>query len=134
MFVNLQENEKLNYTENLKSAQRQTLVVVSIPGLSEWAQDIEHKQNYLKHLEHQPNSSQRLNVTKLKRSYDDTEEDPNAMEVVEKETVKELKTSDAKSEPENFISREHLLNFPLPDVVSKSCLVKVAILMVFEFN
>lgn len=109
----------------MKSAQRQTLVVVSIPGLNQWAQDIEHKQNYLKHLEQQPNSSQRLSVTK--RSYDDTQEDPNAMDVVETETVKELKTSDVKSEPANTISREHLLNFPLPDVVSKSCLVKVSI-------
>ncbi|XP_068618348.1 mini-chromosome maintenance complex-binding protein [Battus philenor] len=122
------ENEKINYTENLKSAQRQAMVVVSLPGLSEWAQAIEDNENRLNHLDQQPNTSKRLNSTniKLKRSYDETEEDPDAMEVVDSVNGnKELRTEDiANSEP-NVVSREHLLNFPLPDVPSKSCIVKI---------
>lgn len=120
----LQENEKINYTENLQSAQRQTMVVVSIPGLNAWAQKIEDAQNQLDLAE--PNSSKRLtSATKLKRSYDDTEEDD--MEVEQVETSKEQKTKEIENGTVNVVSREHLLNFPLPDVSSKSCIVKVCI-------
>ncbi|KAJ0178498.1 hypothetical protein K1T71_006321 [Dendrolimus kikuchii] len=122
------ENEKINYTENLKSAQRQTMVVVSLPGLNEWAQQLEDRKNHLKHLEQQPNTSKRLsNSTKLKRSYDEADEDSDAMEVVDNETVtsKEPKTIESVNNTTNVVSREHLLNFPLPDVPSKSCIVKI---------
>ncbi|KAF9411081.1 hypothetical protein HW555_010029 [Spodoptera exigua] len=122
------ENEKINYTENLRSSQRQTMVVVSMPGLNDWAQQLEDKQNHLKHLEQQPNTSKRLSNsgTKLKRSHDETEEDSDAMEVVD-ETVtnKEPKTSDTVNNTGSVLSREHLLNFPLPDMPSKSCIVKI---------
>ncbi|KAI5644168.1 mini-chromosome maintenance replisome factor domain-containing protein [Phthorimaea operculella] len=122
------ENEKINYAQNLKSAQRQTMVVVSLPGLSDWAQEVETKQNHLKHLEEQPNTSKRLHdSTKLKRSYDETEEDADAMEVVDEVTnsSKERKTTETENTATNAVSREHLLNFPLPDVPSKSCIVKI---------
>ncbi|KAL0872192.1 hypothetical protein ABMA27_004598 [Loxostege sticticalis] len=128
--ANVLENEKINYTENLKSAQRQTMVVVSMPGLNDWAQQLEDRQNHLKHLEQQPNTSKRLSQsvsTKLKRSYDETDEDPDAMEVVVPEVApsKERKTSESTNNTANVVSREHLLNFPLPDVPSKSCIVKI---------
>ncbi|KAJ2944134.1 hypothetical protein O0L34_g18103 [Tuta absoluta] len=122
------EHEKINYAHNLKSAQRQTMVVVSLPGLSEWAQEVENKQNHLKHLEEQPNTTKRLqDSTKLKRSYDETEEDPDAMEVVDEATnsTKERKTNETENTATHVVSREHLLNFPLPDVPSKSCIVKI---------
>lgn len=71
--LKFQANEKINYTENLKSSQRQPLVVVSIPGLSIWAQTIEDQKNCLKHLEQQPNTTKRLseNGVKLKRSFNE---------------------------------------------------------------
>ncbi|XP_073947563.1 mini-chromosome maintenance complex-binding protein isoform X2 [Choristoneura fumiferana] len=120
--ANILENEKINYTENLQSAQRQTMVVVSIPGLNAWAQKIEDTQNHLDLTE--PNSSKRLtSATKLKRCYDDTEEDD--MEVEQDETCKEQKTKETENRTANVVSREHLLNFPLPDVASKSCIVKI---------
>ncbi|XP_059050680.1 mini-chromosome maintenance complex-binding protein isoform X1 [Achroia grisella] len=124
--ANVTENEKINYTENFKGAQRQTMVVVSMPGLSDWAQNVEEKQNILKHLEQQPNSSKRLqSCTKLKRSYDEAEDDTNAMEVGETEPSKEMKTSETVNHTSSVLSREHLLNFPLPDMPSKSCIVKL---------
>ncbi|CAH0398600.1 unnamed protein product [Chilo suppressalis] len=127
--ANVFENEKINYAHNLKSAQRQTVVVVSIPGLNDWAHQVEDKQNHLKRLEQQPNTSRRLNTpssTKLKRSYDETDEDPDAMDVVVTESCsKERKICENPSNPSNLVSREHLLNFPLPDVSSKSCIVKI---------
>ncbi|XP_059050681.1 mini-chromosome maintenance complex-binding protein isoform X2 [Achroia grisella] len=117
--ANVTENEKINYTENFKGAQRQTMVVVSMPGLSDWAQNVEEKQNILKHLEQQPNSSKRLqSCTKLKRSYDEAEDDTNAMEVGETEPSKEMKTSETVNHTSSVLSREHLLNFPLPDMPS----------------
>ncbi|KAL4706219.1 hypothetical protein ACJJTC_018403 [Scirpophaga incertulas] len=127
--ANIMENEKINYTENLKSAQRQTIVVVSIPGLNDWAQQLEDEKNHLGHLEQQPNTSKRLSSssTKLKRSYDETDEDLDAMDVVEAETVhnKEPRIAETINNTSNIVSREHLLNFPLPDVQSKSCIVKI---------
>ncbi|CAK1586470.1 unnamed protein product [Parnassius mnemosyne] len=123
------ENEKINYTENLKSAQRQAMVVVSLPGLSDWAQQIEEDQNYLKHLDQQPNSSKRLSSnanTKLKRSYDETENDSEVMDIADADHLnKEQRTAEVMDNGKNVVSREHLLNFPLPDVPSKSCIVKV---------
>lgn len=54
-----------------------------MPGLNEWAQNIEDEQNHLQHLDQQPNSSKRLNLStgQLKRSYDDSDEDPDAMDM-----------------------------------------------------
>lgn len=102
------------------------MVVVSMPGLSDWAQQVEDKQNYLKHLEQQPNSSKRLNQdTKLKRSYEEAEVESDSMEVVEEVGNKERKVTEKSDAPANVVSREHLLNFPLPDTPSKSCIVKV---------
>ncbi|XP_023938645.1 mini-chromosome maintenance complex-binding protein [Bicyclus anynana] len=121
------ENEKINYTENLKSAQRQTIVVVSMPGLNEWAQTIEDEQNHLEHLHHQPNTSKRSNLnTKLKRSHDDSDDDQSAMDVEnEGGANKERRTAEVVKNTTMVVSREHLLNFPLPDVASKSCIVKI---------
>lgn len=102
------------------------MVVISIPGLSNWAQDLEDKKNHLKHLEEQPNSSKRLiGSSKLKRSYEEADDDDaDAMEI-ECDGNKEPKTVETASAAANVVSREHLLNFPLPDVQSKSCIVKV---------
>ncbi|XP_063382766.1 mini-chromosome maintenance complex-binding protein [Cydia fagiglandana] len=122
--ANILENEKINYANNLQSGQRQTMVVVSMPGLNEWAQQLEDSQNHLNHLKQQPNTSKRLtSATKLKRSYDETEDD--AMEVEQEVTHKEPRTREAEAVAANVVSREHLLNFPLPDVASQSCIVKV---------
>ncbi|CAG9793682.1 unnamed protein product [Diatraea saccharalis] len=127
--ANILENEKINYSQNLKSAQRQTIVVVSIPGLNDWAQQLEDKQNHLRRLEQQPNTSSRLNPvssTKLKRNYHETNEDTDSMDVVDTETCsKERKTCENTDNTSNGVSREHLLNFPLPDVSSKSCIIKI---------
>ncbi|XP_061715583.1 mini-chromosome maintenance complex-binding protein [Cydia pomonella] len=122
--ANILENEKINYANNLQSGQRQTMVVVSMPGLNEWAQQLEDSRNHLSHLKQQPNTSKRLSSsTKLKRSYDETEDD--AMEVEQEVTNKEPRTKEAEGAGANVVSREHLLNFPLPDVASQSCIVKV---------
>ncbi|XP_050351974.1 mini-chromosome maintenance complex-binding protein [Nymphalis io] len=125
--ANIMENEKVNYTENLKSAQRQTIVVVSMPGFNDWAQKLEDEQNHLKHLEQQPNTSKRLNsnYSKLKRSYDESDDDPDAMDVQVDLVNKERRTKEEVDDSSNVVSREHLLNFPLPDVASKSCIIKV---------
>ncbi|XP_032520628.2 mini-chromosome maintenance complex-binding protein [Danaus plexippus] len=123
--AHIQENERINYTENLKSGQRQTMVIISLPGYNEWAQKLEDEQNHLKHLEDQPNTSRRLEPTKLKRTYDETEESSEVMEVENEGSSKERRTKEDLSEPSNVVSREHLLNFPLPDVASKSCIVKI---------
>ncbi|XP_063363784.1 mini-chromosome maintenance complex-binding protein [Cydia amplana] len=122
--ANILENEKINYANNLQSGQRQTMVVVSMPGLNEWAQQLEDSRNHLNHLKQQPNTSKRLtSSTKLKRSYDETEDD--AMEVEQEVTHKEPRIKEAEAVAANVVSREHLLNFPLPDVPSQSCIVKV---------
>lgn len=105
------------------------MVVISLPGYNEWAQNIEEKENHLKHLEQQPNTSKRLNheSMKLKRSYEETEEDSDAMEVVDEiATNKEPKKTETQNNAATIVSREHLLNFPLPDMPSKSCIVKVS--------
>lgn len=123
----------MNNVQNFKGAQRQTMVVTSLPGLSEWAQTLEDKDNCLKHLHTQPNTSKRLNQhTKLKRTYEETEEDAEAMDVVENEVgSKEQKTDENVNSAINAVSREHLLNFPLPDVPSKSCIAKVTLNVIF---
>lgn len=105
------------------------MVVISIPGLNEWAQQIEDKKNHLTYLEDQPNTSKRLtNDLKLKRSYDEADEDADAMEVENDGGNKEQRTGQTVNAAANVVSREHLLNFPLPDVQSKSCIVKVSTL------
>lgn len=106
------------------------MVIISLPGYNEWAQKLEDEQNHLKHLEDQPNTSRRLEPTKLKRTYDETEESSEVMEVENEGSSKERRTKEDLSEPSNVVSREHLLNFPLPDVASKSCIVKVRVYFV----
>lgn len=97
-----------------------------MPGFNSWAQKIEDDKNHLKHLDQHPNTSKRLNLnsTKLKRSYDESE-DPDTMEVENDNTNKEPRTEEQVNESSNVVSREHLLNFPLPEVASMSCIMKV---------
>lgn len=102
------------------------MVVVSLPGLNKWAQNIENDKNNLQHLNDQPNTTKRLNTTHFKRSYEDCDEEIDAMDVVESDrSKKEAKVAEKIIEPSNVVSREHLLNFPLPDVAGKSCIIKV---------
>ncbi|XP_041987429.1 mini-chromosome maintenance complex-binding protein [Aricia agestis] len=121
------EHEKILHSDEMKCSQRQKIVVVSIPGLNEWAQKLEDEQNRLTHLDQHPNSTKRLtSSTQIKRSYEETEDDPEAMDTAENEINKrERKTDEPASAPGTVVSREHLLNFPLPDVASKSCIVKL---------
>lgn len=98
-----------------------------MPGFNNWAQKIEDDINHLKHLEQHPNTSKRLNLnsTKLKRSYEESEEDAQGMDIESDAGNKERRTAEVLNESSNVVSREHLLNFPLPDVASMSCIMKV---------
>lgn len=123
----------------MESGQRHPFIVISIPGFNDWAQHLEDKQNHLKHLEQQPNSSKRLSLDsglKLKRSYDECNDDEEAMEVVENAEVKKEARKSENNETidntTNIVSKEHLLNFPLPNVESKSCLVMVSICCIYK--
>lgn len=118
----MQENEELlfNSPEN-NHAERRPIFLVSIPGLNDWAVDIE-KENFPTEIkvENLPSNGQ-------KRSHDETESDQ--MEVdLEAGSTKKLNQSGEEpksSTNASSLSCEYLLNSPIVDRPSNACLVKL---------
>lgn len=101
--------------------ERRAMFMVSVPGLNEWAVDVEKRFNGV--------ASTLAEVTSVsngtKRSLSQNNE---AMDTDEKSQIppKKLSSDDAKNEGSESkgLSREYLLNSPIIDRPSKACMVK----------
>lgn len=105
-------------SQNNISAERQTYIVISIPGLNDWAKETKTVTN------------SNINVNRNasgKRSIEETE--CESMDCTEPMQKKEKTSTNENSESSNctVLSKEHYFNFPIPIKDGKSCIVKVVL-------
>ncbi|KZC13690.1 Mini-chromosome maintenance complex-binding protein, partial [Dufourea novaeangliae] len=115
--------EILEDSERSRSSERHTCIVISTPGLNDWA-----KEKYEQPLRMSGNGS-----SSCKRSLDEYAcEDMDCSELVRKKekvlpctSGKETDTMECGAERQNIFSKDYLLNFPIPMEDGKACIVKV---------
>ncbi|KAF5269933.1 hypothetical protein FQR65_LT05732 [Abscondita terminalis] len=97
--------------------ERHTMVVITTPGLNEWVYNIEKDKNKIQ-------TFKTVEIAPRKRSLDAEEE-------METEPIERMSSDNKKQctiKPQTntkTVSREHLLNVPLPDPQAKACHVKL---------
>lgn len=134
-------NEKVNYecSANVQ-AERRSLFLVTIPGYNKWAENIENELiGFSEKTGHRANSSSmhsaQLSSTNGESTLKRTLSDDDAMDVqtsddnmLPNKRLNVKLSSDADTNgsiPTAVLSREFLLNSPIPERPSRACLVKV---------
>ncbi|KAL2747596.1 mini-chromosome maintenance complex-binding protein isoform X2 [Vespula maculifrons] len=108
------------------SSERQTCIVISIPGLNNWAK---HEDTNINNL----NRDVINNYNTNKRSLENNEvEEMDCLEPTRKkekllmdETNGTLNNAKINKENNGILSKEHILNFPIPIDNGKACIVKI---------
>lgn len=119
--TDLSDNEIINFeSKNNITCERQTLVMITYPGLNEWVLNIETEHHKI--VSSNPNQSETVLNESLKRPIDEEMEVVNTEDTTEN---KRLRNNDNKKESKSVVSRDHLLNFPIPGREGKSCIVKI---------
>lgn len=122
------EDESVNMDSDMNvTSERHTYVIISIPGINNWVEDIEKSQFAIK---------QEFTVSlnsKMKRTYDeamsidDNKEMPSTSsnsEDGQKKSCNDVKQQD-KTLLQTIVSKEHFNNFPLPGSIGKKCHLKL---------
>lgn len=112
MYGRLQGEETFS---NENTGQRQTYVIVSVPGLNSWAQNVSNEP------ESQENKTTNTNS---KRKHEDNDENME-IETTKRNCEENLPESSANTSTKPTLSSDFLLNCPLPDRPGKVCLVKL---------
>ncbi|XP_046614470.1 mini-chromosome maintenance complex-binding protein isoform X1 [Neodiprion virginianus] len=103
------------------NAERQTCFVISVPGVNSWAKE---------KCTVRENAPQVSTNTATKRSLESEE-----MECVEFSSKKHTQTTPSSGDGEpRLLSREHAMNFPLPNDDGKACIVKIYDETSFKLN
>ncbi|XP_024887106.1 mini-chromosome maintenance complex-binding protein-like isoform X1 [Temnothorax curvispinosus] len=108
------------YSNKNKNSERQTYVVISIPGLNDWAKE--------KSTNTRTSDATTHNNSISKRSLDDndSEEMDCSEPVTKKEKVSDSNDVDmSNTKVQNMLSEDHILNFPIPIDGGRACIVKV---------
>ncbi|XP_018304208.1 mini-chromosome maintenance complex-binding protein isoform X1 [Mycetomoellerius zeteki] len=120
----LPHEEILLYSKNNQNSERQTYVMISIPGLNDWAKE--------ESMNTQAPHTMIHNDSTNKRSLDDNDlEEMDCSEpVTKKEKVSadnDVNTTDAEgsAKVQSVLSEDHILNFPIPIDGGKACIVKL---------
>ncbi|XP_012058308.1 PREDICTED: mini-chromosome maintenance complex-binding protein [Atta cephalotes] len=124
----------LLYSKNNQTSGRQTYVVISIPGLNDWAKE--------ESMATQTSCTMTHNNNTNKRSLDDNDlEEMDCSEpVTKKEKVSadnnDVNMTDAKgsAKVQSVLSEDHILNFPIPIDGGKTCIVKIYNETVLKLN
>ncbi|XP_011874176.1 PREDICTED: mini-chromosome maintenance complex-binding protein isoform X2 [Vollenhovia emeryi] len=112
------------YSNKNENSERQTYIVISVPGLNDWAKE--------KSTNTRPPDAAACSSSVGKRSLDNDSEEMDCSEpVTKKEKVSadnnDVDMSDAhcSTKVENVLSEDHILNFPIPIDGGKACIIKV---------
>ncbi|XP_001600675.2 mini-chromosome maintenance complex-binding protein isoform X1 [Nasonia vitripennis] len=120
------EHVLVNSNSN-ETAERQTWIVISIPGLNDWAKESSSIPKDQMVTPAESNMKERS-----KRSLDETHDEPmDCSEPVKKKEKVVTNDCDAgpsqsqNSETPRIVSQDHILNFPIPNKNGKACIIKV---------
>ncbi|KAL6263858.1 hypothetical protein P5V15_003939 [Pogonomyrmex californicus] len=129
----LPHEEIMFYSDKNENSERLTYVVISIPGLNDWAKE--------KNTNIQTSDTTIHNTSNNKRSLDDSEVEE--MDCSESVTKKEKVSADDQdvnmsnghgTKVQNLLSKDHILNFPVPIDGGKACIIKVYDETVLKLN
>lgn len=116
----LQEDEDIIMdSEKNITAERQILVVITVPGLNEWAKE--------KKVTTTSKSEQMSSCSSTKRPHEEIVDEPMDTSAPFLKKEKKVDNIDNKTDDKLVFSREHFLNFPIPSDDGKTCLVKVTL-------
>lgn len=127
-----QDNERILVdSDSNENADRQTWIVISTPGLNDWTKE-KCPVTENKNTTHAESSMANHN----KRSLDKSEEPMDCAESVAKKEKVDTGSSDAgpsqmkeESKRPTMVSKDHILNFPIPNEDGKACIVKVSMMI-----
>lgn len=122
-----QPHEEISFDSNKnENSERLTYIVISIPGLNNWAKE--------KSTDVQKSDTMGHNSNNSKRSLDENDvEEMDCSESVTKkgktlsDTDVDMNDTDSSTKLQGILSEEHILNFPIPIDGGKACIVKVFI-------
>ncbi|KYN50624.1 hypothetical protein ALC57_17474 [Trachymyrmex cornetzi] len=130
----LPHEEVLLYSKNNQTSERQTYVVISIPGLNDWAKE--------ESMDTQTPRTTIHNDSTNKRNLDDN--DLEEMDCPEPVTKKEKISADnndvnmtdveGSAKVQSVLSKDHILNFPIPIDGGKTCIAKIYMETVLKLN
>ncbi|XP_011694426.1 PREDICTED: mini-chromosome maintenance complex-binding protein [Wasmannia auropunctata] len=146
----LPHEEILMYSKKNKNAERQTYIVISVPGLNDWARERStstrtpdsttcNKSINKRSLDHDnleemdcSESTTAHNDSIGKRNLADNVEEMDCSEPVTKKEKVSADNNDANTsgahcstKVQSMLSEEHILNFPIPIDEGKACIVKI---------
>ncbi|KAF7990707.1 hypothetical protein HCN44_000512 [Aphidius gifuensis] len=115
-----QEDEDIAMdSEKNITSERQILVVITVPGLNEWAKE---KKVKIASKSEQMSSS---TSSSTKRPHEESVDEPMDTSAPLHKKEKTNDNTDNKTENKNVFSKEHFLNFPIPSNDGKTCIVKI---------
>lgn len=107
-----------------ENSQRQTYIVISIPGLNEWAKERNTNMQQM-----DIGATHNSNISKRSLDNDDVGEMDCSEPVTKKEKVDYIDVNmceaHCSTKVQNILSEDHILNFPIPIDGGKACMVKV---------
>lgn len=126
--LDLQDNEKPDY-DSLENVQgeRRTMFVVSLPGLNQWAATFEESNcskinSFNNEATDSPRGTKRSTTDDVEMV--DLDQNSSGNNINKRQCTKSDNFSQAKDRT-STLSREYLLNSPIPDRPSKACMIKL---------
>lgn len=126
----MQPHEEISFESNTnENSERQTYIVISIPGLNQWVKETntDAKQSNINITNGNSTGKRSSNA----RDDDDTEKMDCSEPITKKEKILEdnidvkMSNSDCSTNVQSIVSKDHILNFPIPIDGGKTCIVKV---------
>ncbi|XP_050475453.1 mini-chromosome maintenance complex-binding protein isoform X1 [Bombus huntii] len=119
-------------SEKNQNSERHTCIVISTPGLNDWAKETYEQSHY----------SSIRSINNHKRSLDkDNSETTNYLELIQKkgrmspiDNNEKMETMKSNTRQQNAFSKEYILNFPFPMDDGKACIVKIYEDMTLKLN
>ena len=110
-------------SEKNQSSERQTCVVISIPGLNNWAKE-KYEQSLCTGATSTSNCKRNLDECGIE-VMDCSEPIQKKEKISSRGGCQQMDTTESSMERPNVFSKEHILNFPFPMDDGKTCIVKI---------
>lgn len=126
IFVLLQPDEELIENSDTVNSERSSIVVISVPGLNNWSKQKCKNEPKKFFVDIFDKSIQSVNPKKRQQDKMEVDNETKSCKK-EKRTTEESSTEQKVKENKEklVISKDHLLNFPVPNEGGKCCIVKV---------
>ncbi|XP_053996434.1 mini-chromosome maintenance complex-binding protein [Hylaeus anthracinus] len=119
----LPHEEILLDSDKTQNMERHTCVVISTPGLNDWAKE-KYKHSYCQSTKAASTHKRNLDDNNCE-SMDCSESIRKREKLLSNEDSNEMDTTEQDTKQQNIFSKEYILNFPIPMDDGKACIVKI---------